>query len=274
MPIRGMQPLESLRSGRSRKGSPAASRLLALALATLTFMPAAQLLFCADLAAQTPASAAPPATRTQTGQPAGAHHRRKRTAAAKPAAAPALPAAPVTPPVPPLPNWPANKKPNDAHVTWDSHGLFIQASNSSLDQILSDVALKTGAKIQGMGADERIFGSYGPGPVRDVLNQLLDGSGYNILMVGDQDGGAPLRIVLSGRPTGAAPSAGSGNTGSDGDTENNQEAEQPAAPAAGPSPVLNPVAPAVPLRTPQQMYQYRQQMLPTQPQGNQQNPPN
>jgi hypothetical protein len=110
--------------------------------------------------------------------------------------------------------------------------LFIQASNSSLDQILNDISLKTGAKVEGMGADERVFGTYGPGPVRDVLTELLEGSGYNILLVGDLGQGTPRRIVLSGRPTGPAQPAVQ-HPPADGEAE--QEQMTPEAPPTGPS---------------------------------------
>ena len=93
-----------------------------------------------------------------------------------------------------------NEHPSEATVVWNSQGLKIDASNSSLGQILKDVATATGARVQGLGQDQRIFGSYGPGPARDVLTQLLAGSGYNVLMVGDQGQGTPRQIVLSIRP--------------------------------------------------------------------------
>jgi hypothetical protein len=158
--------------------------------------------------------------------------------------------------VPCIPNWPANKTPAEATVVWDSHGLFIQASNSSLDQILNDISLRTGARVEGMGADERIFGTYGPGPARDVLTELLDGSGYNILMVGDLGQGTPRRIVLSGRPTGPAPPPSP--------PDNEAEQEAPEAPPTGPaSPLTIPGAsppPPVPVRTPQSMMQQQRMM--------------
>jgi hypothetical protein len=143
-------------------------------------------------------------------------------------------------------------------VVWDSHGLFIQANNSSLDQILNDVSLKTGVKVEGMGADERIFGTYGPGPARDVLSELLDGSGYNVLLVGDLGQGTPRMIVLSGRPAGPAPPP----------VQSTQEADQeqtaPEAPPTGPSsqpeiPGAMP-PPPVPARSPQLMMQQQQLM--------------
>ena len=95
--------------------------------------------------------------------------------------------------------WPANEKPRDAAITWDSHGLFINANNSSLQQILKDVATATGATVEGLNGDQRIFGAYGPGKARDVLTELLRGTTYNVLMVGDQGEGTPRQIVLSSR---------------------------------------------------------------------------
>ncbi len=89
-------------------------------------------------------------------------------------------------------------------MVWDSHGLLIVASNSSLAQILKEVSKETGVKVEGMDADERVFGTYGPGPARDVLSRLLDGSAYNVLMIGDRGQGAPRRIVLSPSSTVAA----------------------------------------------------------------------
>ncbi len=121
----------------------------------------------------------------------------------EPAAHPAAQATPA-PAAPIAPNWPANDLPAQASVVWDSHGLLIVASNSSLAQILKQVSTETGVKVAGMGADERVFGTYGPGPARDVLSRLLDGSAYNVLMIGDQGQGAPRRIVLSPSSTVAA----------------------------------------------------------------------
>jgi hypothetical protein len=136
-------------------------------------------------------------------------HRHKRPTKAEILAAKAAAAPPpvVTPPPPEPPHWPANERPADASVTWDSHGLLITAQNSSLKQILNDVSAATGAKVEGLGADQRIFGAYGPGKARDVLSQLLDGTGYNVLMIGDQGEGTPRQIVLTSRNGSNAPQA-------------------------------------------------------------------
>jgi hypothetical protein len=153
-------------------------------------------------------------------------------------------------------------------VVWDSHGLFIQAFNSSLDQILNEISLKTGAKVEGMGADERVFGTYGPGPARDVLAELLEGTGYNILLVGDLGQGTPRRIVLSGRPTVGAQPSGQ-NTPPDSEAEQEQTTAPEASPAGQPEPA------SVPARFPQPMMQQRpEQMQPPPQQQQQSNPQN
>ena len=150
------------------------------------------------------------ATRKVVPQPTGpeAHgkasaHGRKKVQR-KPAAAvkPAQAAEPTAPPAPPKPQWPVNDPPQQASVAWGAQGLSIDARNSSLQQILSDIATQTGVKIQGMDKDERVFGVYGPGQPREVLSQLLEGTDYNVLMVGAGERGAPQQIVLSMKPAG------------------------------------------------------------------------
>jgi hypothetical protein len=121
-------------------------------------------------------------------------------------AQPAVPAAiptliPVAAPAP-MPAWPVNEAPTPALVQWDSHGLHISAKNSSLRQILADVSSRIGSTLEGMGTDERVFGEYGPGPAKEVLAQLLHGSAYNVMLIGDQGQGTPRQIVLSVRSAG------------------------------------------------------------------------
>jgi hypothetical protein len=146
-------------------------------------------------------------------------HPRKHVA--KPS--PAVPATPVTiaplaPVAPPPPDWPVNSKPVDATVVWDSHGLKVDARNSSLQQILNDVSTDTGAKLEGSTpADLRVFGTYGPGPANEIISQLLNGTGFNVLIIGDQESGALRRIVLSAAPTGPAPQNSARNSGDEDD---------------------------------------------------------
>ena len=176
-------------------------------------------------------------------------HPRARRGAAHPlppvaAAAPA----PVTPPAPALPLWPVNDPPEQPSVVWDSNGLRIDARNSSLQQILHDFSSASGATIEGMASDERVFGTYGPGQARDVLSQLLQGSGYNVLMIGDQGQGAPRQIVLSIRHAGDAQPASANNAPSNNDDD--ADVEEPAPP---PQPVPMPFRPGFQPRAPQQL---------------------
>ena len=176
--------------------------------------------------------------------------------------------APEVAPAPEPPKWPANDAPAKPEVTWDSHGLRIAAANSSLHQILNDVSTATGAKVEGMGSDERVFGEYGPGDARDVLSQLLHGSSYNVLMIGDQGKGTPREIVLSARRNGSAPSPGNAEHRNPDPQQDEDMPEQPEQEEQGPPPQLMqpplpqqqgpPVAPGTP-RTPQQLLQELQE---------------
>lgn len=192
-----------------------------------------------------------------------------------------------TPPPPPMPNWPINDKPSPASVVWDATGLRISASNASLQQILSEVSTETGTKVEGLGADQRVYGEFGPGKARDVLAQLLQGSGYNLLLAGDIGQGAPRQLILSPRRTGPADTPNIGATMDRAQQESDEDiSEQP---EEQPPPVQAPqmpipqrpgFGPSGPVRTPQQVMEemqqrqmLQQQQMQQQQQQQQQNPP-
>ncbi len=206
-------------------------------------------------AAQQAGTKAQPAPAKTVAVHKSAHPHRRPSAVPLPAPTPAP--APVTPVVPRPPDWPANDQPVEANVVWNSQGLRIEAANSSLSKILKEVATETGVKVEGLGSDLRIFGSYGPGPARDVLAQLLDGSGYNLLMIGDQGQGTPRQIVLSAKPSGAAPPVVNNQSAAN-DDNNNDADDQPPQPQQPPA-IRNGFAPGAPPRTPQQIMQEMQQ---------------
>lgn len=184
---------------------------------------------------------------------------RKQTVAAKPSPASVQTPASVQAD-PPLPLWPANDHPNDATIVWNSRGLRIDASNSSLQQILREVSTDIGVKITGLNGDLRVFGTYGPGAARDVLSQLLDGSGYNVLMVGELGQGTPRQVVLTKQPTGPAPPvANSPNSGNDDSSADVEEPPQPQAPPPQPPNMPSGFGPGSQPRTPQQILQEMQQ---------------
>jgi hypothetical protein len=88
-----------------------------------------------------------------------------------------------------------------AKVTLAAGRLSVQADNSSLSQILHQVSEAGGMKVEGLQAggngDQRIFGSYGPAAPRDVLSELLNGSGYNVMMLGETPAGVPRELALT-----------------------------------------------------------------------------
>ena len=174
------------------------------------------------------------------------------------------------PPPPPMPSWPVNARPNPPSVVWDASGLRINASNSSLQQILSEVSTDTGSKVVGNVPDQRVFGSYGPGQASEVLLQLLQGSGYNVLLAGDLGRGAPSQIVLTPRRAGGAnqPQAGANpqqqqmQQQQDQDDEGVEQPEQPEPPqpeVPQPPPNQPNYGPSGPMRTPQEIMQEMQQ---------------
>ncbi|MES2222051.1 MAG: hypothetical protein V4587_13935, partial [Acidobacteriota bacterium] len=143
-------------------------------------------------------------TKSSTQKPA-AHHAVHHRHHEKPQAAPI--AAPVAPPAP-LP--PAEQPANPATVDFKDGRLSIRAQNSSLVTILSQIQHQTGLVIDGLSHDQRIYGQYGPGSVSATLSALLDGAGYDFVIVGGGSGGnghgAP-RLILSvpGTASAAAP---------------------------------------------------------------------
>ena len=171
-----------------------------------------------------PSVAKPSQSAAHSEKPPVHRHKTKAEALAKVAEAP-------HPAPPPPPDWPVNDKAEQASVYWNGRNLHIAATNSSLQQILHDVSTATGVKVEGEATDERIYGSYGPAPARVVLGELLEGSGYNVLMVGDKGEGTPRELVLTVRtqaePKSAAAAAHARQSADDEVQEDPEPVEQP-----------------------------------------------
>ncbi|MGB8478464.1 MAG: hypothetical protein WCE63_06440 [Acidobacteriaceae bacterium] len=139
-----------------------------------------------------PTAASSPATKTSTAKPPihhAVHHRHH----AKPETATVAPA-PVAPP-PPL--RPAEQPANPATIDFNNGLLTVRAQNSSLVNILVQIQHQTGLVIDGLSHDQRIYGQYGPANVSTTLSALLDGSGYDFVIVGGGNGHAAARLILS-----------------------------------------------------------------------------
>jgi hypothetical protein len=170
------------------------------------------------------------------------HHRRSRAAReeAQTAAVPATPA-------PPQP--PADQPPAAATVSFQNGALTIQAHNSSLEQILNQVSQQTGMAIEGSDHDKRIYGDYGPGTVSATMEKLLNGAGYNYVLVGGGDGRPPSKLLLT-----------AGNAGSTSTPASSTPAVQSTPPpqATAPENPSNPVHP----KTPQEIFEELKRMHP------------
>jgi hypothetical protein len=92
---------------------------------------------------------------------------------------------------------------HQAQVGYQLGQLTVIAENSSLNQILREVAQKTGMKITGGVIDQRVYGTYGPASPSVVLGTLLQGTGANMILRMTA-ANEPTELVLTpmqGRPT-------------------------------------------------------------------------
>lgn len=88
--------------------------------------------------------------------------------------------------------------PQRAIVLYNRGQLEVSAQNSSLSQILGDIAGRTGMKITGTVNEEHMFGLYGPGTPASVLTKLLEGTGTNMVLRASSSG-LPTELILTPR---------------------------------------------------------------------------
>ncbi len=86
-------------------------------------------------------------------------------------------------------------------MTYQGGELGIVAHNSTLADVLRAVRKLTGADMEiPPNATERVVADIGPGPARDVLAELLNGTHFNYVMVGSTtDPTAVQSIVLTAK---------------------------------------------------------------------------
>ena len=159
----------------------------------------------------------------------------------------------------------------EARIVFTDNSLTIHADNSSLAAILHQFATTSGMRVNGLGNDERVFGNFGPGTPRDVLADLLNGTAYNLVLLGDLRNGAPRELILTPATHGgdAPATLPAPQTGNDDAIPEQESVEVPPPPDVSPAPVAAPTNPGV--RTPQQLFEQLQQMR--QQQQQQQQPP-
>ena len=91
-------------------------------------------------------------------------------------------------------------------VSYQGGQLTIIAPNSTLGDILRGVRKHTSADIEiPPTASERVVTRLGPGPAREVMAELLNGSHFNYILLGSPDDANLLvRVVLVAKDSGHA----------------------------------------------------------------------
>ena len=89
-------------------------------------------------------------------------------------------------------------------VTYQNNQLTIVAENSTLGDVLRAVKTQTGASIDlPANTNARVVANLGPGPSRDVLAHLLNGTLFNYVLLGTvNDPSAVGKIILIPKPAG------------------------------------------------------------------------
>jgi hypothetical protein len=106
------------------------------------------------------------------------------------------------PPKPPDPPTLEQLPASPPQVSYKNGELTIVAHNSTLGDILRAVHAETGAMMDVPGnPTERVVSTFGPGPPRDVLAKLLNGTHFNYVMLGSAtNSNALARVILTPKP--------------------------------------------------------------------------
>jgi hypothetical protein len=146
------------------------------------------------------------------GKPAA---KKQKPSAAQPQAQAQNPAIPAYQPAP-LSPVPLDQVPAVApKVNYKDGELTIVAHNSTLVDVLKAVRQQTGAELEiPSNATERVIADLGPGPARQVLADLLNGTHFNYVMVGSStDPSAVQSIFLTPKTGVEAASSGAARPG-------------------------------------------------------------
>ena len=170
----------------------------------------------------------------------------QKPSAAVPLNAPLPANTPTSAPLPQIHNAPARSALHRARVECIGSLLTVTADNSSLNQILREISRQTGIQITGGVTDERVYGTYGPSDLPTILAVLLDGTGSNMMLSGDNPG-QPKLLTLTPRQGGISPPSPSAFAADEPEPPQNLPPQQtPRTPSdnRGPTPADRPLAAA------------------------------
>lgn len=128
-------------------------------------------------------------------------------------------------------------------IKYENGFLTVTAHNASLNQIVHEIAQKTGMKVSGRVSEERVFGTYGPEAPSALLATLLDGSGSNVLIV-QNSSHLPTELILTPRVGGPTPPNASSQYANDNSGVGSVQQPPPSSiPLPNPAPQFNSRAP-------------------------------
>jgi hypothetical protein len=115
--------------------------------------------------------------------------------------------------MPPVPANLMNSEPVMPNVTMEDGLLTIDAPNSTLSDVLSEVHKATGASIEGASPSERVAVRLGPGNPGQVIAALLTGTRYDYVILGSPEKQDTVtRVLLTQSSQGAASDGSTGST--------------------------------------------------------------
>jgi hypothetical protein len=107
--------------------------------------------------------------------------------------------APAVPQQQQVPLRPEQMPPVPPTVVYQNGLLSVEATNSTLSDVLNGIRTKAGIQIEGIqGAQERVAAKLGPAPAEAVLTGLLRGSHFDYMILGRPDRpGIVQRVILT-----------------------------------------------------------------------------
>ncbi len=200
------------------------------------------------------------------------------------------PAAQRVPARPAVPLRPSQMPAVPPRVSLENGVLTIVAENSTMADILTQLRAATGIKIETVGgpSGERVAARIGPAPVRDVILSLVQGSGYDFIILGvEGQPDAVERVILTPKTAAGAVTASAPQRSSPGynavyqapqpePTDDDGNEGFAPAPMPQPNPSEQNAAPGSgPAKTPEQLLEELRRMEEQRnnPQGRPQRPP-
>jgi hypothetical protein len=124
-----------------------------------------------------------------------------------------------------------------AVITYEGGQLMIKAQSAPLIDVLRTACSQIGAELDAPSEpDEPILGVFGPGPSREVLAAMMEGSHFNLAMAGSTDDpNALVRIVVLPKSADSADKTNRADVPAQDSIAQSQSMDQPTSQSTQPS---------------------------------------